>query len=100
MNYKDGAPFTFIGAKHEFDEADVVIIPAPYEGTVSYNSGTINGPDRIIAASWQIESFDSELKKDIRSQVKIHTMPALELKDLSAKNAAARVAGRKRWVEL
>ncbi len=34
------------------------VLPVPYEKTVSYGTGTANGPDAIIAASQQLEAFD------------------------------------------
>lgn len=37
------------------------VLPVPYEGTVTYLPGTAAGPDAIIRASWQVESFDEEL---------------------------------------
>ena len=37
------------------------ILPVPYEGTVTYLPGTAAGPNAIIRASRQVESFDEEL---------------------------------------
>lgn len=37
------------------DESRIVLIPAPWDVTVSYRSGTSNGPDQIIEASSQID---------------------------------------------
>lgn len=34
------------------------VIPVPYEKTVSYGSGTVNGPSAILDASHQLEVFD------------------------------------------
>ena len=50
-----GLPFTE-------DEADVVIIPAPWDVTVSYGAGTSNGPEAILAASYQVDLFDADLE--------------------------------------
>jgi agmatinase len=38
-----------------------VILPVPYEKTTSYLKGTKKGPDAVIRASMQIESYDDEL---------------------------------------
>jgi agmatinase len=46
-----GLPFTT-------DEADVVIIPVPWEVTVSYGSGTADGPSAVFNASFQVDLFD------------------------------------------
>jgi agmatinase len=40
------------------------ILPAPYEGTVSYAKGTADGPSQIIDASAQVELFDDELQAE------------------------------------
>ncbi|HSI91535.1 MAG TPA: arginase family protein, partial [Adhaeribacter sp.] len=47
-----------------FDEADaeVVIIPVPWEVTVSYSAGTADGPEAVKAASPQLDLFDPEIK--------------------------------------
>ena len=50
-----GLPFTT-------DEADVVIIPVPWEVTVSYGGGTANGPDAVFDASFQVDLFDPFVK--------------------------------------
>ncbi|MEE8104047.1 MAG: agmatinase [Planctomycetota bacterium] len=46
------------------DDARFVILPVPYEGTVTYRKGTAAGPRAILAASSQIELFDEELGLD------------------------------------
>jgi agmatinase len=50
-----GLPFTT-------DEADVVIIPVPWEVTVSYGGGTANGPEAVFDASFQVDLFDPFVK--------------------------------------
>jgi agmatinase len=57
-------PHTFLGLDEEasaFERAGVVILPVPYESTVSYGGGTRNGPGAIVAASRYIELYDQEL---------------------------------------
>ncbi|MGB9597190.1 MAG: agmatinase, partial [Candidatus Poribacteria bacterium] len=52
----------FLGVKPSgFDSANVIILPVPYEGTVTYGSGTRNGPKAIIEASFHVELYDDEL---------------------------------------
>ena len=41
-------------------EADVILLPLPFEGTVSYGRGTARGPAAILDASRQVETFDEE----------------------------------------
>jgi len=54
--------YTTINTKN-MDEADVVIVSAPYEKTVSSGGGTANGPKRIIdCLDYKLEFFDRKLK--------------------------------------
>ncbi|MEX0701237.1 MAG: agmatinase family protein [Planctomycetales bacterium] len=48
-------------------EADVLLLPLPFEGTVSYGKGTADGPAAIWEASGQIELWDEELDFDLDS---------------------------------
>lgn len=50
-----GLPFTT-------EEAEVVIIPVPWEVTVSYAAGTALGPQAIFDASFQVDLFDPKIK--------------------------------------
>ncbi len=50
-----GLPFTE-------EDAKLIIIPVPWEVTVSYNAGTARAPDHIFTASLQIDLFDQEQK--------------------------------------
>lgn len=50
-----GLPFTC-------DEAEVVIVPVPWDVTVSYSDGTANGPEAIFDASFQVDLFDPDVK--------------------------------------
>jgi agmatinase len=43
----------------------VFVLPVPYEGTVSYGTGTRLGPEALFRASVQIESYDAELDLDL-----------------------------------
>lgn len=50
-----GLPFTE-------EDARLVILPIPWEVTVSYNAGTARAPDHIFKASLQVDLFDPEIK--------------------------------------
>jgi agmatinase len=50
-----GLPFTE-------DDARLVILPVPWEVTVSYNAGTARAADHIFTASLQVDLFDLEMK--------------------------------------
>ncbi len=43
------------------ESAKLIIIPVPWEGTVSYGKGTAKGPEAVLTASSQIDLCDSEL---------------------------------------
>jgi len=45
-----------------YDFSRFTILPVPYEGTVSYGTGTAKAPAAIIKASTQVELFDEELR--------------------------------------
>ena len=76
-----GAPYNFLGlpaAATTLDAARVVILPVPYEATVSYMGGTRFGPRRILEASRAVELFDHELDSEPHT-VGVHTLPELLL---------------------
>jgi agmatinase len=43
------------------DEASLVIIPVPWEVTVSYRTGTVHGPELLRRASRQVDLYDHEM---------------------------------------
>lgn len=45
------------------ENAQVVLLPVPYEATVSYGRGTAQGPRAILAASHQVDLFDLQTVK-------------------------------------
>ena len=46
------------GLPFEPEESEIVLLPVPWEVTVSYNEGTASGPDDILLASQQIDLYD------------------------------------------
>jgi agmatinase len=74
-------PHSFLGldeALAAWDRAGVVVLPVPYEATVSYQGGTKRGPDAIIQASRYIELYDQELDCE-PAEIGVATLPALHL---------------------
>ncbi|MGH7724121.1 MAG: agmatinase [Candidatus Eiseniibacteriota bacterium] len=59
------------------ERAHAVILPVPYDGTVSYMSGARLGPRAIITASQSMELYDEELGAFYEHG--IHTLPDLEV---------------------
>jgi agmatinase len=73
-------PFTYGGLLPEdsaFEQAQVVILPIPYEQTTTYGTGTKKGPQALIDASRHMELYDEELDYEVY-QVGIHTLRELE----------------------
>tara|TARA_Y100000768_G_scaffold385067_1_gene370360 strand:- start:3017 stop:3898 length:882 start_codon:yes stop_codon:yes gene_type:complete len=58
-----------------------VIVPFGLEKTVSYGSGTKNGPIEIIKASHQVELYDEELKIEPYKKIGIKTIKPFKLKN-------------------
>lgn len=44
------------------ESARVVILPVPWEVTVSYSAGTARSPDHVFKASMQVDLFDSDYR--------------------------------------
>jgi agmatinase len=75
-----GAPADFLGLDggQSWDDARVVILPVPYEATVSYQGGTRRGPAAILEASRYIELYDQELDRE-PAGAGVVTLPPLQL---------------------
>lgn len=48
------------GLPFDTTDADLIIIPVPWEVTVSYNAGTARAPEAILAASPQLDLYDAD----------------------------------------
>ncbi|MDX1660914.1 MAG: agmatinase [Gemmatimonadota bacterium] len=74
-----GAPPNFLGLPDEetrYEDSRAVVVPVPYERTVSYGGGTANGPSAILEASNYVELYDEVLREEPR-RVGIHTREAV-----------------------
>jgi agmatinase len=87
-----GAPVNFLGLPEAdapvFEDAGVVILPVPYEATVSYMGGTRFGPRRLLEASRYIELYDHELDAEPHT-IGVHTLPELHLSGAGPERALA-----------
>lgn len=61
------------------EKAEALILPIPLEKTVSYGTGTKNGPAGILKASEQVELYDHELGYEVPDKVKISTLPYVKV---------------------
>lgn len=68
------------GAQSDLASAGYVVLPVPYEGTVSYKAGTAAAPAAILEASQQVELLDEELGAEFVS-AGVATLPAVEPAD-------------------
>jgi agmatinase len=78
--YETLPPETFLGldAEHSgYEHSAALVLPIPYEATVSYGQGAREGPRAIIYASRQVELYDRELDDEPALTYGIHTLPAL-----------------------
>lgn len=44
------------------EDAKLIILPIPWEVTVSYNAGTARAPEHVFKASLQVDLFDADVK--------------------------------------
>ncbi|OHA47024.1 MAG: agmatinase [Candidatus Terrybacteria bacterium RIFCSPLOWO2_01_FULL_44_24] len=57
---------TFLGVEETpYEKARAVIIPVPYDAMASYGTGARFGPDAILRASQQVETYDEELEREL-----------------------------------
>ncbi|MDP5210251.1 agmatinase [Microbulbifer sp. 2205BS26-8] len=92
----------FLGSEIEQpkpEEAFFHIIPIPYEETVSYGGGTSRGPAAILAASWQLETFDNfsspcEMGIYTRSPVSVSGTAEQVMGHIAAATQAVRALGK------
>lgn len=65
-NFNPNDPATsgnnIFGLPFNNDNAALIIIPVPWEATVSYRTGTVQGPEKILQASMQVDLFDLDYK--------------------------------------
>jgi agmatinase len=73
-----------------WEESEAIILPIPFERTVSYGQGTANGPREILAASAQVELWDEEVGADVHPHG-MFTAPALDLSAATLGEAMARI---------
>ena len=79
MNYLSNK-LGFLGIDNKFNfKEKAVVIPFGLEKTVSYGSGTKNGPKEIIKASHQVELYDEELNCEPYKKIGIKTLKPFKI---------------------
>jgi agmatinase len=79
-----GLPFTL-------EESDTVLIPVPWEVTVSYGGGTAKGPEAILQASYQVDLYDPLVKDAWMKGIAMDELPI----DMMANSDALRALAEK-----
>lgn len=67
----------FIGLPYTYENANIVLIPVPWDSTVSYRAGTSAAPANILEASTQLDLFDPHLPDAWKAG--IYFMPVSEM---------------------
>ncbi len=67
----------FGGLNVSYKDAEIAILPVPYEGTVTYRKGTWKGPEAIISASVNVETYEFLTGYDY-SKIKAATLEEIE----------------------
>lgn len=49
------ADATIFGLPFSIEDSEIIVIPVPWEVTVSYGSGASKGPEAILDASFQVD---------------------------------------------
>ena len=79
MNYLSNKK-GFLGVDNNFNfKTKAIVIPFGLEKTVSYGSGTKNGPKEIIKASHQVELYDEELNCEPYKKIGIKTLKPFKI---------------------
>lgn len=89
MPWAPGENFLGLPDEHSaFEASKVVILPVPYEATVSYMGGTRFGPRALIHASRYVELYDEQFDTEPYT-VGVHTLPHLLLSGAGPAEALA-----------
>jgi agmatinase len=87
---------SFLGVQSSYEDASVVIIPAPYDATTTYAPGARFGPRAILEASQELELYDREFGEEVAEELGIHTQEPItvwDLPDRMRSEVHSRVAG-------
>lgn len=57
------------GFPYNEEEADIIVIPVPWDATASYGKGTSDGPEAILEASTQLDFYHPQLDDAYKTKV-------------------------------
>lgn len=71
----------YFALPYSIEESKIVIIPTPWDVTTSYREGTHMAPESIMEASYQIDLYDSRIKRAWESKIATHPLERALLKE-------------------
>ena len=87
-----GIDRNFLGIEEEhsnLDHAQIAIVSAPYEHTVSYGRGTGRGPEAMLEASHYVEFWDEEFRRELCFEKGIATIEPIDFGEATDADALA-----------
>lgn len=89
------------GLDVSFDDAAAVVVPVPVEATVSYRTGTRDGPEAVRRASHQVDLYDVDAGEVWREGVRLDPpLKGIREEDVTVRPAAERaIAAQERGEE-
>lgn len=92
-----GVAGKIFGLSYNIEEADIVLLPVPWDVTASYNSGTVNGPQSVLDASFQIDYSIPNIIDPWKMKVSLDEISA----NILTKSQQLRTKAEKyiRWIE-
>lgn len=92
-----GVSDSLFGLPFDEDTAELIIIPVPWEVTVSYSGGTGNGPEAVLKASTQVDLYQDDIKEAWKLGITLLPIPE-EIKAISRKYRS-KASEYIRWLE-
>ena len=86
-------PFGGEEASSPLAASRAVVLPVPYEASVSYGGGTRGGPEAILRASAQVELWDEQLRRE-PYRVGVHTDAFLDVSGGTTEQIVKRIEAR------
>jgi agmatinase len=96
-----GATGNLFGLPFPPELAELIVIPVPWEVTVSYHTGTANGPEAVLHASSQIDLALKDIPDAWKLGISILPIPkslyeeSMKLRELASRHIAALESGEK-----
>jgi len=83
----------FLGMQREFENAEYIILPFPYEFTTTFGKGTGKGPKKIIEVSPNLEFYDEEIDEDTYKRG-IHTLKPIIAEEFKNEEDINKIKGQ------